>query len=60
MYLQKTKGVDFMEVIWPQMKEAIKCTLEALWAKIKSMNDLGESLNRNNNFELFGYDFMID
>ena len=50
-----------MEVIWPQMKEAIKCTLQALWQKIQDLNKNSETVNnKHNNFELLGYDFMID
>ena len=50
-----------MEVIWPQMTEAIKCTLQALWQKIQDLNKSGETVNnKHNNFELLGYDFMID
>jgi hypothetical protein len=39
------------------MKEAVKHSLQALWDKIQAMDN---ERRRVNEFELFGYDFMID
>ena len=43
------------------MREIIKDTLIAFWYKIQSLTDKPDSLKPIlNQFELFGYDFMID
>lgn len=60
-------NVDFYKHVYPRMKESMKHTLEAFWLKHKQLNTyrkinhekplLADSLNQ---FELWGYDFMID
>ena len=43
------------------MREAIKDTLIAFWYRLQSLTDKPESFKPIlNQFELFGYDFMID
>lgn len=45
------------------MREAIKETLEAFWLRISTSNESSyESVKYkiDNQFEIFGYDFMID
>ena len=60
-YLKNLKNVDFEEKILPKMREAIKDTLIAFWYRIQSLTDQPDSLKPIlNQFELFGYDFMID
>ena len=56
IYLMNYKKVDFEKIIVPKMRDAIKETLEALWARLKDKQD-SKILNQ---FELLGYDFMID
>ena len=61
VYLKNYKDVDFESVILPKMKEAIKETLIAFWYRLQSLTDKPQSLKPIlNQFELFGYDFMID
>ena len=60
-------NVDFYKHVYPRIKESMKHTLEAFWLKHKRLNTyhkinhksplLADSLNQ---FELLGYDFMID
>ena len=54
--------MDFDEVILPQMKEAIKNTLEAFWIRLEEIIGLNTGARNTimNQFEMFGYDFMID
>ena len=56
LYLMNYKKVDFEKVIVPKMRDAIKETLDALWQKIKDKQET----KIINQFELLGYDFMID
>jgi len=51
-------GIDFYGKIYPQIKEAVANTLKAFWQRIRTQfRDSAFSLNQ---FEIFGYDFMID
>lgn len=67
--------MDFFKIIYPKMREAIRNTLEAFWIRLQnsSSSNVGmasyPSIDTNkpilkekisNQFELFGYDFMID
>lgn len=49
-------------MILPQMKEAIKNTLEAFWIRLEEIIGLNTGARNTimNQFEMFGYDFMID
>jgi hypothetical protein len=51
-------GIDYYGKIYPQIKEAVANTLKAFWQRVSTQfRDAAFSLNQ---FEIFGYDFMID
>lgn len=53
-YLRDRKGMDFHSAVLPAMKAAVRDTLDALWSNIQMSRSV------INQFELFGYDFMLD
>lgn len=67
-YLQNQKGVDFYKKVLPRIRQGIKHTLDAMWLKLyhtqKRTSPRGEGETGPtpivNQFELLGYDFMID
>lgn len=72
-YLKNLRGVDFEEEIVPKMRKAIADTLVAFWNQLNlpltweteqldENQRPSENLTRGiiNQFEIFGYDFMID
>eukprot|EP00347_Sterkiella_histriomuscorum_P014857 403359260 len=56
-FLAKEKFVNFNKEILPKIRDAVKDTMEA-FGEILEQQFL--ELKNFNNFELFGYDFMID
>ena len=50
--------MDFEKEILPKIKQAVKDTLDALWSKLQ--HHPRRSPTAVNQFELLGYDFMID
>ena len=61
-YLKNYRKVDFDEIILPQMRDIVAQSLEAFWLRIQEINGFnpGNRSNIINQFEMFGYDFMID
>lgn len=55
------KGKNFDFDLVPKIKEAIQDTFDAFWLKFKSIASApGATTKPTNQFELLGYDFMID
>ena len=44
-YLQNYKKVDFYKDIYPKMRDAIRNTLEALWARLQA-DELDDQINK--------------
>jgi hypothetical protein len=60
-YLMNVKGKNFDFDLVPKIKEAIQDTFDAFWLKFKSIASApGATTKPTNQFELLGYDFMID
>ena len=59
-YVKEEFKIDFYKKIFPKMKEAVKHTLMAFWSSSQAYNKIREKPLIPNQFELFGYDFMID
>lgn len=57
-FLKNCKNVDFYSVILPKIRDAIKATLEAFWMRLQREQSHKDKIL--NQFEMFGYDFMID
>lgn len=59
-FLRNEKQVEFREVVLPKIKDTIRDTMIALWNKLQSLQETTQMKSILNQFELFGYDFMID
>lgn len=59
-FLRNEKYVEFKDVVLPKIKDTIRDTLIALWQKLQTLQETTQMKSILNQFELFGYDFMID
>ena len=59
-YLMAHRGVSFREQILPRIRDAVRDTLAAFWSRLQLLQETAKIQVIYNQFELLGYDFMID